>query len=132
MFLFYLAVFQQLLFVEFCPIQLPGLLGYVFGSNNDALPNHLFFFSTFLGIFMMDSNATSVDPPIPRSAATDPCQISCHIFLCHISNVTYAADIFVNISGVIITSRFLEGVACTDEDDKLKSGIESWVLHIIS
>ena len=74
----------------------------------------------------------SVNPPIPRSAATDPCQISCHIFLCHISNVTYAADIFINISGVIITSRFLEGVACTDEDDKLKSGIESWVLHIIS
>ena len=43
-FFFYLAVFQQLLFVEFYPIQLPGLLGCAFGSNNDALPNHLFFF----------------------------------------------------------------------------------------
>ena len=26
---------------------------------------------------------------------------------------------------------FFEGVACTDEDDTLKSGIESWVLLLL-
>ena len=105
-FFFYLAVFQQLLFVEFYPIQLPGLLGCAFGSNNDALPNHLFFF-IILSVFIVDSNAASL--PITRSLATDPWRINCHIFLCHISNVEYVADIFINISGVIITLTFFQG-----------------------
>ena len=104
---FYLAVFQQLFLLNFIPSNCLGFWD-VFGSNNNALPNHLFFF-TFLCIFIMDSDAASVDPPITRSLAIDPCRISCHIFLCHISNVTYAADILVNISGVIITSRFFGG-----------------------
>ena len=47
-FFFDSAVFQQLLFVEFYPIQLPGLLECAFDSNNDALPNHLIFFHPFL------------------------------------------------------------------------------------
>ena len=42
-------------------------------------------------------------------------------------------QISLSISVVSLSLQgFLEGVACTDEDDKLKSGIESWVLHIIS
>lgn len=70
---------------------------YAFGSK-DAFAQSPSYLSHFL-VFSWQ---------IPMQQAWVPCQISWHIVLWHISYVAYAADIFINITGVINTSRFMD------------------------